>query len=89
MMLVLRALRNILMSDIMKVKISGKLVEVLDKNCPKRNCFYYGHYTHHSAAGYSGCSSWTDSELSCLRRDNVDSRIINKFKTARRKEKEK
>ena len=58
----------------MKVKIrQGKkfvMVEVNYCDCPKRSCFYYGYYTHHSAAGKSGCSSWSAKELSCLHRDN-------------------
>jgi hypothetical protein len=59
----------------MKVKIKEKgqksvLVDVNHRDCPKRPCFYYGHYTHYSAAGASGCSHWTDKDLSCLQRDN-------------------
>ncbi len=58
----------------MKVKVkSGNrfvIVDVNYKDCPKRSCFYFGYYTHRSAAGYSGVSSWTDKELSCLRRGN-------------------
>lgn len=44
-------------------------VEVLNKYCPQKECFHYGRYTHHSASGMSGCSSWTDENMSCLRRD--------------------
>jgi hypothetical protein len=58
----------------MKVKIrQGKKFVIVDVNyrdCPKLSCFYYGHYTHHTSCGMSGCSSRTDEELSCLRRDN-------------------
>lgn len=65
---------NIREINFMKVRIGkGKkaiMVEVKDKDCPKRACFYYGHYTHHTACGSSGCSSRTADDLSCLRRDN-------------------
>ncbi len=58
----------------MKVRVKdGKkfvTVDVNHKDCPKRTCFYYGHYTHHNAAGSSGVSSRTADEMSCLRRDN-------------------
>ncbi len=58
----------------MKVKIKNGekfvMVKVLDRDCPKRTCFRYGYYTHHNAAGYSGCFSRTDNSLSCLYRDN-------------------
>ena len=57
----------------MKVKIRQDkkfiTVDVNYPDCPKRSCFYFGYYTHHSAAGYSGCSFWSEKELSCLRRD--------------------
>jgi len=57
---------------IVKVKDGKKFVkvDVNHKDCPKRDCFYYGHYTHHSSAGMSGVSSRTADTLSCLRRDN-------------------
>jgi len=59
----------------MKVKIKwnkGKFitVDVNSRECRKKKCFIPGIYTHHSAAGMSGCSSWTDSNYSCLTRDN-------------------
>jgi len=45
-------------------------VEVLESECRKRRCLVIGRYTHHSAAGASGCSSWTNKKYSCLTRDN-------------------
>jgi len=54
------------------MKQNGKIVkvEVSDEKCRKRKCLRVGHYTHYSAAGMSGCSSWTDENYSCLTRDN-------------------
>jgi hypothetical protein len=46
------------------------MVDVNYRDCPKRVCFRCGLYTHHNSVGYSGCSSSTATELSCLRRDN-------------------
>lgn len=58
----------------MKIKIrqNKKLVEVevLSKNYRSKKCFIPGYYTHHSPAGYSGISSWSDNSLSCLTMDN-------------------
>ena len=55
-----------------KIKVDNKFkqVEVLDKQCRKRKCLIIGRYTHHSACGLSGCSSWSDDNYSCLTRDN-------------------
>lgn len=33
--------------------------------CPMYSCFYYGLEHHTSAAGYSGCSAWTGTQLVC------------------------
>ena len=33
--------------------------------CPRYDCFYYGLEHHTSAAGYSGCSAWTGTQLVC------------------------
>jgi hypothetical protein len=58
----------------MKVKIKeGKkyiLVDVNHKDCPRRKCFHYGHYTHTSPVGFNGTSSRTSDHISCLYRDN-------------------
>lgn len=55
-----------------KVKIGDKfkMVRVLEKECRHKKCFVVGRYTHHSPAGLSGCSHWTDENYSCLTRDN-------------------
>jgi hypothetical protein len=52
-----------------QVNIDGRLVEVAEPRCKDLACLRVGHFTHHSAAGASGCSSWTDPHLSCLTRD--------------------
>jgi len=58
----------------MKIRILEKNhflnVEVRDRDCKKRSCLVIGHYTHRSITGASGCSNWTDANLSCLTRDN-------------------
>lgn len=59
----------------MEIKIRGDknkmiLVGVNHVDCKKLSCFIAGRYTHHSAAGLSGCSSWTDKNYSCLTRNN-------------------
>jgi len=54
----------------MKLRIDRQLVEVRDRVCRHKPCLVVGRYTHHSAAGASGCSSWTDPNYSCLTRDN-------------------
>lgn len=45
-------------------------VDVNSRECRHLRCFVPGRYTHHSACGLSGCSSWTDEGYSCLTRDN-------------------
>lgn len=41
-------------------------VEVTGKRCAMLACLRPGYYTHHTAAGASGCSSRTDDHRSCL-----------------------
>jgi len=55
-----------------KIKQDKKyiIVNVNSIECKKFKCFIVGRYTHHSACGLSGCSSWTDEKYSCLTRDN-------------------
>jgi len=52
--------------DSMIVRIlDGRRVDVLGRPCVYLACLVPGYMTHHSAAGYSGCSSYTDSALTC------------------------
>ena len=51
----------------MKLRIDDRVVNVLGRECRWLDCLWVGHATHHSAAGASGCSSWTDDSLSCCR----------------------
>ena len=54
----------------MKIKIDGQDVRVLRADCRDNSCLVVGRYVHHSSAGASGHSSWSDKELSCITRDN-------------------
>lgn len=40
-------------------------VWVTYQRCPMYDCFHYGLEHHTSAAGYSGCSAWTGTQLVC------------------------
>ena len=37
--------------------------------CPMYECFYYGIEEHKSAVGYSGCGSWSGTQLVCKRNE--------------------
>ena len=58
----------------MKIRIKqGKrfvTVDVNNKWCRHKECFVPGFFTHHTAAGMSGISAWSDSQMSCIQRDN-------------------
>ena len=55
---------------VITIKIDGRPVEVINQLCRWMACLQVGRYTHHSAAGASGCSSWTEKGLCCLRNAN-------------------
>ena len=44
-------------------------VDVRWPYCPMLDCFQPGYHTHYTPCGASGCSSRTDENLSCVRRD--------------------